>query len=274
MNWLESLIYGLVSGFSEFLPISSRAHQDLLLLLFGVEGHDPIRDMLVHATMLLSVYSGCRSMLEQIRRESSVRVHNRTRTMKSNRGFDLRLVKNATIPLLIGMLILAYIVGKEQSLIWTSLFLLVNGVFLFIPERMIRANRDARTMSFFDSLLLGIFSALSIVPGFSRVGCGVSVTISRGAEPKKALQWVLLLSIPAIILLVVIDLVTIFSFEGIGLFWGNLFGYILSAIGAYIGGYLSILFMKFFAERSGFYDFSYYCWGAALILFILYLTVV
>ena len=62
MSWLESLIYGLVSGFSEFLPISSRAHQDLMLLLFGVEGHDPIRDMLVHATMLFSIYSGVFSM--------------------------------------------------------------------------------------------------------------------------------------------------------------------------------------------------------------------
>lgn len=274
MNWLESIIYGLVSGFSEFLPISSRAHQDLFLVLFGENGHDPIRDLLVHGAMLLSIYSGCRAMLEQIRRENSARLHNRSNRNRTNRSFDMRMVKNATLPMLIGLLILSYVVGTGLNLMWTALFLLLNGIILFIPERMIRANRDARTMSVLDSALIGLSGALSAIPGFSRVGCGTSVAVARGAEPKKALDWLLLLSIPAIILLICVDFVGIFSFAGLSLFWGNLFGYILSAIGAYIGGYLSILVMKFLAERSGFYDFSYYCWGAALISFILYLTVV
>ena len=274
MNWLESLIYGLISGFSEFMPISSKAHQDLLLVIFGANGHDPIRDMLVHIAMLLSIYSGCRSMLEQLKREATARVHNRFVRNKSARLFDLQFVKNATLPLIVGTLIFSYIVGKSQSLLWTALFLMINGILLFIPERMIRANRDARTMSYFDSILFGIFGALSAVPGFSRMACSSSVAIARGAAPRKALDWALLLSIPAIILFVGIDFIGIFTFAEINMFWSNILGYILSAIGTYIGGYLAILLMKFLAERNGFYDVSYYCWGASLISFILYLTVV
>ena len=273
MNWLQSIIYGLISGLTEFLPISSRGHQSLLLLLFGCDGHDPIRNLLVHGAMLFSVYSGCRSMIEQLRRENAAQLHMRGRQNSPKRLIDLRLVKNAIVPMLIGILILTYIAGTNIDLLWVSLFFLINGIVLFIPDRMIHANRDARTMSLFDSVLMGVFHSLSVVPGFSGIGCTTTVAVSRGANLKKALEWALLLSIPAIILFMGIDTVSLFSFSGFGSFWNNFFGYILSAIGAYIGGYFGILFIKFLAIRNVFSGFSYYCWGASLISFILYLTV-
>lgn len=274
MNWLESLIYGLVSGISEFLPISSRGHQNILLVLFGIEGHDPIRDFLVHGAMLVAIYSGCRAMLEQIRRDSSTRVHNRSSQLRPKRLMDLRLIKNAIIPLFIGILILTYALGSKGNLMWVALFLLINGVILFIPDRLIRANRDARTMSGLDSLLMGVFGSLSAVPGFSCVGCTTSIAVCRGADHRKALDWALLLCIPATILFMAIDIFNMFSFGGFASFWGNFLGYLLSAAGAYIGGYVSILMMKMFVARTSLSDFSFYCWGASLISFILYLTVV
>lgn len=274
MNWLESLIYGLVSGFSEFLPISSRAHQDLLLLLFGIDGHDPVRDLLVHAGMLIAIFSGCRAMLEQLRRENSTRVHNRSMRVRPKRILDLRLIKNAFMPMIIGILVLTYAVGNKSNLMWVALFLLINGIILFIPDRIVRANRDARTMSSLDSFLMGVFGALSAIPGFSRIGCTTSIAVCRGADQRKALDWAILLSIPALALLMGIDLFGIFSFAGISEFWGNFFGYVLSALGSYIGGYFSILLVKFVVVRTGLSDFSYYCWGTALLSFILYLIVV
>ena len=35
LTWLESLLFGLISGFTEFLPLSSVAHQTIFLKLFG-----------------------------------------------------------------------------------------------------------------------------------------------------------------------------------------------------------------------------------------------
>lgn len=273
MNWFQSVIYGLISGLSEFLPISSRAHQSLMLLLFGCDTHDPIRDLLVHGAMLLSVYSGCRSMIEQLRRENAAQLHTQGRHYAPKRLVDLRLIKNAVIPMFIAILMLTYTIGNKLNLMWVSLFLLINGIILYIPERMIRANRDARTMSVFDSYLMGIFNALSALPGFSGIGCTTSIAVCRGAEPKKALDWALLLSIPSIILFIALDFFNLFTFAEFGGFWSNFFGYILSALGAYIGGYLSILLVKFLTMRNVFSGFSYYCWGASLISFILYLTV-
>ena len=274
MNWLESIIYGFVSGLTEFLPISSRAHQDLLLLLFGEIGHDPFRDFVVHGTMAAAVLSSCRAMLEYLRRENSMRLHSRSVYTRSRTIQDLRLVKNALIPMIIGILVLKYVVGFSSNLLAISFVLLMNGVILFIPDRMVHSNRDATLMSGFDSLLIGVFGALSAIPGFSRVGCMTSVAVSRGADSKKALDWALLLSIPALALFMLIDIFSMFTFAGAAAFWSNFFGYILSGLGAYLGGYISILLMKFLIVRTGLSDFSYYCWGAALISFVLYLIVV
>ena len=43
MTWLESLLYGLLSGIAEFLPISADAHRHLFCLLTGKQNHPLIQ---------------------------------------------------------------------------------------------------------------------------------------------------------------------------------------------------------------------------------------
>ena len=37
LSWLQSILFGLVSGFTEILPVSARAHEMLLLWFFGAD---------------------------------------------------------------------------------------------------------------------------------------------------------------------------------------------------------------------------------------------
>ena len=273
MNWLESLIYGFISGMAEFLPISSQAHQKLLLHFFGETHPDPVRDLLVHIALVISVYIGCRSLIDQIRREQRQRSSS-VRTRNTNILMDARLVKNAAIPMLAGMLILSYIFNTDLSLLGTAGFLLINGLVLFASGRMMQGNKDVRSMTYWDSLLMGLSATFSAFPGVSRVACSTTASISRGAQRQNALNWALLLSIPALIALGCMDVLKIFSGEyGNISFWGDFFGYILSAFSAYIGGVYSIKLVGFFAVNVGFSGFSYYCWGASLFSFLMYLTI-
>jgi undecaprenyl-diphosphatase len=274
MSWLESLIYGLVSGFAEFLPISSHAHQEILMCLFGVGSRDPMRDLLVHIAMLFAVYSGCRGLIDNLRRERGQQLHSRRiRGRISQTVLDNRFVKNAALPMLAGILILSYIVASNTSLLQIAAFLLINGLILFISGRMLQGNKDARSMSLIDSVFAGILSSLSAFSGISRVGCITSASITRGAARQHALDWALLLSIPALFLLAGMDILNIITNAASIHFWKNFFSYITSSLGTFIGGYYSIMLMKFLAVRKGFSGFSYYCWGAALFSFLLYLTI-
>ena len=136
-----------------------------------------------------------------------------------------------------------------------------------------QGNKDVRSMSYLDSVLIGAVASLSALTGISRVGCVTSTAIARGADRHHALNWAFLISIPALVLLMCINLLQIFAGTVTINFWGSFFTYLLSGGAAYLGGFYSIKFMKFLTVRVGFSGFSFYCWGASLFSFLLYLTV-
>lgn len=274
MNLLESILYGLVSGLAEFLPISARAHQAILMQLFGVAQRDPLRDLLVHIAVLLSLFIGCRSLLSKISREQRLSTQlrrNRRRSFTPKSALDLRFVKTAAVPMLIVQLLYLSTSAMESKPIFVSLFLILNGIILIVPEYMSHGNKDARSMTGLDGIILGIISGISALPGISRIGAGISYVTARGADRQHSIQWALLLSIPALILFCIFDVWGLMAAGIQTISFGIVLGYILSAAAAFTGGYLSILLVRLLSERNGFSGAAYYCWGAALFHFIIYL---
>lgn len=274
MNWLESILYGLVSGLTEFLPVSSRAHQKLLQSIFGVDHPDPVYNLVVHLALLGAIWAGCRKLLDPIRREYFRKVKVRHSSGRTDGAkLEWTFIKNAVFPLIVVMIILLYFNIGKGNLMITSIFLLVNGVILFLPSRMISGNKDGRTVSLLDSTLFGAAAGLSGIVGISRIGTACSVAAMRGIDKHKAFNWALLISIPALMLMSGYDIISIFANGADVHFWSHFFTYILAAAGAYAGGYISIMLAKLVVTNSSFSGFAYYSWGAALITFILYLTI-
>lgn len=273
MSWLESLVYGLISGISEFIPVSSFAHQQIIMHLFGVADRDPVRDFFVHIGMFVAVFTACRSFVDVVRRENAASGNGRHSIIQNSRVLrDWKLIRSAIIPLIVGMILLRYILNLKDNLLLVTLFMVVNGIILFIPNRMVQSNKSAASMSAFDSLLIGCSGALSVLPGVSRIACTYGISVARGAAKKSALHWSLVLSIYALACLCVMDLFAIFSASDLS-FWGNFFTYILSGLAAYAGGSVGIYIMRYIIGRPSGDGFAYYCWGASLFSFILYLTV-
>ena len=273
MNVIESLIYGLISGLTEFLPVSSFGHQTILKLLIGVNHAEPLRDILIHTSMLLAIIVCCGTYIEKLRRGQKISSRSRrARHIDNSNAYDLRLIKSAALPMLILMLLKLFAGNLSDNLALVALFFIGNGLIIYIPDHWPHSNKDARNMSALDSFVMGLFGALAFLPGFSRVGCMMSCAIARGANKQKAFSWVLVLSIPAIILLLIMDFISIFS-VGIGvLSFQIILGYILSAIMAFVSSCCGIYIMQFITVRSGIAPFGFYCWGMALLSFILYLT--
>lgn len=262
MNWLQSIIYGFVSGLTEFIPVSSRAHQAMLLELFGQYDSNPILDILIHLAILIGIYFSQRNIHK---------LHPVSRSVRSATApLDKRFVRSAAIPMLIGILLLTYLMKANRSLLLVSLFALLNGIILFIPSRLLRGNKDARSMSTLDGILAGFAAALSAFPGISRVGAAASFICGRGANRYHALNWAISLSIPALCVWLLIDIFRLFTaFQPVDFL--SVVYYILSALSAFAGTYLGIRFMRKLTVRINFSAFAYYSWGAALFAFILYL---
>lgn len=274
MSLIASIIYGIVSGLMEIFPVSSQANQMVMRHLMGVGDKEPIRDLLIHIAVLCAVLLACRGMFSKIRREQILahRMRRNPSQVHALKGvYNARLVRSATPIMVIGLLLSLLFRDLYQKRVIFSVMLLVNGALILIPVYMHQGNRDARSMSRFDGVLLGIAAALSAIPGISRNGTIMFVTLVRGADKENGVDWALMLAVPAMLALSFVDIISIFM-VGIGtITLMVIIGYLVSAISAFIGAYLAVSTIRALTARADYSAFAYYDFGLALFAFVLYL---
>ena len=276
MEWLMSVLYGLVSGLTEFFPVSSGAHQAMLLRIFGQETAPGLLKLMTHLGCLIGLLVCCRSEFSRLRR---ARKQARSGSARRRQSADvqsvltLKMLRTAMLLLIVGFLFSASAAGLSRRLNLIAVFLVLNGILLFVPQLFARGNKDARSVSRLDGMLLGLGSGLSVIPGFSRVGAVVSLAALRGAGNQFALHFALLLSVPALVITMGIDLLGMITggFGALGV--QMVIRCLLSGCMAFLGSWCSILTMRFLSVKAGFSGFAYYCWGAALFSFILFMMI-
>ena len=268
MNVFESLLYALISGITELLPISSSAHQYLMVEIFGVEYADPILNFLIHLAVIAAIFHSCKKQISHL---SYALLSERSRGKHLSREkYDLRFIKTATIPLVIGLFVFTYLPNGNFDLADISLICLANGFLLFISSRALQGNKTSRSMTAIDAAAVGVLGSLAVFPGVSRTGVALSVPVIRGADRQATLNWALILSIPALAVLLFIDFLRIFSmFQPVS--FVVYLGYLLATGLAFLGASGAIALLRFMSVKNGFAGFAYYAWGTALFAFILYL---
>ncbi len=274
MSLLESLIYGLVSGLTEFIPVSSLGHQALLLRLFGLDNREPARDVFVHIGILVALVSACRSMFNHaMTKQRFSTASRRGRRIEYRDSYDLRLAKAAVFPMVLGFIAYFFVRSVEKNMALLAVLFVVNGIFVIVPEYTRRGNKDGRFMSGWDSVALGLFGALSAFPGISRSATMNFYSGMRGADRGHGLNWFFLLSVPALLLLILVDIINLFAFPLGSVTFVGFLGYLVSAAAAFIGGHLGVSLMRYLSVHMGYVGFAYYSWGAAMFSFVLYLIV-
>jgi undecaprenyl-diphosphatase len=113
---------------------------------------------------------------------------------------------------------------------------------------------------------MGIAQALAILPGISRSGSTVIAALWRRITPAEAAEFSFLMSIPAILGAVVLQVPDVLRAEEMAVRWPPL---IVGAIAAAISGILAIRFFVALLKRQNFYVFAYYCWAAAGLFLLL-----
>ena len=270
LNWLESLLYGLLSGFSEFLPISSEAHRTLFLKLVGA-GDNPVSRLAVHIGAVLAVIICSATYISKLNRERRIMAipkKRRKRKPDLRTVLDFKILRTAAIPILLWFAAYPFVWDQGERLWILFLALVINGVILYIPQHFPSANKDSLNLSASDSWLVGIVSGIGVFPGISRLAGALSVFQLRGADSRFALDISYLLYIPAAIGLLVFDFYGIFSVGGAF----HLFKFLTMGASSFIGACCGIYFMRFRAVKSGFSGFAFYSWGAALLSLVLYLA--
>lgn len=276
MKWFQSLIYGLFSGLSDVMPVSSQAHKAMLLKLFGMHSEDPVLRLFVHIAILAALYYCCSNQILRLTRQlklSKVPKKKRKRPLDVRTLMEFKMLRTMVIPVLLACLLYNKTSQWGTNLGLLAVFQIVNCVILFLPSLMPTGNKDARSMSAFESLLMGVGGAASVVPGISPVGAATAVASMCGAERTFALNLTYLMHMVLTVCMIAFDLAAIFA-VGLGSVTFPMFvGYILAAATAFGGAYLGIRTMRVLAVNIGYGLFVFYSFGAALLSFVLYLMV-
>ncbi|MDR1024775.1 MAG: undecaprenyl-diphosphate phosphatase [Treponema sp.] len=193
MSIFQAVILGAVQGITEFLPVSSSGHLVLFQRIFGITEPTLFFDTMVHAGTLAAVFAVLWKDIWGILR-------------RIVQPLTLYLI-TATLPAVVfALLFKDSIENAFASGSFLGFAFLVTSALLVIAEvRSKGAGKPARTagpgreIKWPDALIIGLLQAAAIVPGISRSGATLSGALSRGLDRDFAARFSFLLSIPAIL---------------------------------------------------------------------------
>lgn len=271
LNWFESFLYGLFSGLTDILPVSAQVHKTIMLKFFGIKGNMELMDFLIHLAIAAALYINCRSNLVRMnraRRLARVPKKKRKRPLDVRSLMDWSLLKTILIPALLGLLLYKQGAKLKDNLMLLALFLFLNGVILYIPQFLPSGNKDSRTLSRIEGILMGLGGVVSAVPGFSAVGSTTAIGSICGVEHTYGLNMALMMQLFLSAGLVVYDVLGLMN-NGIGTISAIIIlRYLFAAICAFLGTMTAVKVMRRMAAGAGYSVFAFYCFGLALFTFI------
>jgi undecaprenyl-diphosphatase len=245
---LAAVIWGLIQGLTEFLPVSSTAHLVIIPAFLSEMGIDvPVPSLAVLAVLHLGTLA---AVLIYYRRE--VMSVLQLRTNREGRKLAL-LVGIGTIPALIGLPLAEEFESLQESVAAVGWQLVATGLILVVGQRFATGARKLLEGRIPDAIVVGIAQAIALIPGISRSGVTIAAANVRKFDPVEAARFSFLLGIPAI---AGAGLSQLFALPESGGFTLEIFVVIVVAG---ISGYLAIAFMMRSIAKIGLYPFAIYC---------------
>ena len=245
MTVFAAIFLGLLQGLTEFLPVSSSGHLVIAQHFIGFTSPPVLFDILLHLATALSVIVVLWSQLLNLNLKTI--------------GFILLASLPAAI---VGLILNSSIETIFSSLTLVAFALLINSLILFSAQYFF-PNAQSTSLSAKNSLVIGLFQALAIIPGISRSGSTISAGILAKLKPQLVFNFSFLLSLPAIFGAVLLQLKDLSFFQtqlGLPL--------LLGSITAFVSGLISLKLLKKFVSQGRFSFFAYYCLALGLILLL------
>lgn len=272
LSWIESVLYGLVSGIADIFPVSAQGHRLLLLKLFGETKDLELMRFFVHLGIFGAILFHCQPHIVRFlraKRLSRVPKRRRKRPLDTKSLMDYSLFKTTLVPVILSLFLYSKVQELNSRIIWMAVFLLINGLILYIPQFLPGSNKDSRSLSRVEGLLMGLGGAAAVLPGISAVGSAVSIGAVCGVDRIYGLTMALLMNMVLNLGLAVLDLVGVLQAGLSGLYFTLLLRCIVCGMAAFAAVSVSIRFLRKYVQDHDYTIFSYYCWGLALFTFIL-----
>jgi undecaprenyl-diphosphatase len=182
---IEIIILSIVQGISEFLPVSSSAHLNIIEIIFKFNSNSLMIDVSLHLGSLLAIIFYFREELVDL---------------KNNQRL-LSLIIFGSSPIIIAgyMISITGLINLFENnlriIAWTTL---IFGIALFLADKSKLDKKISSDLNFKTILYIGLFQILALMPGVSRAGITITAARLFGFSRFDSSKISFLLAIPAI----------------------------------------------------------------------------
>lgn len=251
---LEAVVWGVVQGITEFLPVSSSGHLRIIPDLFGLEPPDLSTSAVLHLGTLAAVVAYYRrDVAWMVGGLGSDPIARRMATM----------VVVATVPAgIVGLLFASAIEGFQESALAVGVALIATGLVLFLTRIANRGSGRAEDLTTGNAVVIGLCQALALLPGISRSGMVITAGMMRGLSPEESGRFGFIIAIPAILG------AGLREFIGLGSVSNVSIELLMGTLVAGVCGYWAIKFLIDRLARRSLVPFAVYCVGIGLVTLI------
>lgn len=195
MEPTHAALYGIVEGITEFLPISSTGHLMLLRHFLDIAGTDFVKsfEIIIQLGAILAV------------------VVLYPKRFFADREALLRIAAALIPTLILGAAAYPFVklLQGDNMIVLVPATLVVGGFVLLFFERFVQPQegRGISNMPIRTAAAIGVFQAISFVPGVSRAGATIVSAMALGMKKEDAIEFSFLLAAPTMLAATSLDLI-------------------------------------------------------------------
>lgn len=266
MEILNAIIFGIIQGVTEFLPVSSSGHLVILHELLNVPMIDElIFDVYLHVATLMAVVVYFRNDISRLFLGFFDNFHKERKATNPYAKLSLLLIVSTIPAALIGYFFESKIEEYFRSVETVVVMLVLVGVMFIITEKRATKTNTIEDINLKTALTIGVAQSLALIPGTSRSGITIVAGLANNLKREEAIRFSFLMSIP----IIAGAAVTKVSFvSGVNIPPESLRVLGVACFSSFVSGLLAIKFFIQLASRYTLVHFAYYRFAlaAALIL--------
>lgn len=271
IEYIKSVVYGIVQGLTEFLPVSSSGHLAVFQNVFGSVGVPEVTfTLLLHvgtlAAVLLVYYKDVIDIIKSFFSVTAKIFTGKFRFSSLNDGekfFCLLFI--ALIPLVLGAVLENTVEFLSGYTLAVGILWLINGIIFIVSENAAVKQKDFSEIKPSHAFKVGFFQLFAILPGISRSGMTIIGGKLNGFTREFAVKFSFILSIPAILGSTAITLLKDWN----EISFDSSLPVILAGVAAsFISGLLAIKLLQYISQKHNFKVFAYYCFAIGVVAIV------
>ena len=268
---LKAVLFGIVEGITEWLPVSSTGHIILLdefIFLAGSEEFKSMFDVVIQLGAIIAVIVLFFSKLNPF----DARKNEKQKTMTWGLWFKVCV---AILPSgIVGVLFDDWMDAHLHNGIVVALMLIAYGIaFIFVERRNEGLTPKINSVWAIDlrtAILIGCFQCLSLIPGTSRSGSTILGAILLGVGRGAGAEFSFFMAIPTMVGASAIKLLK-FLLSGVGATGTEIMVLLVGCVVSFIVSLLVIKALMEYVRKHSFASFGYYRIGLGAVVLIYFL---